>query len=87
MKITIKIPKGFKDDIELDLTYPENEIPFSDGKPNEEIVADLNHQITNEQVTEYEGLNAFQLYVQKNIGGEVAPLGTYDDEVEVIPVG
>ena len=87
MKIRLRIPQGFTEDIDLDLLFCNNEIPFSDGKTNEEVVKELNLPITTEQVNEYEGLNAFQLYVQQNIGGEVLPLGTFDDEVGVIPVG
>ena len=84
MKITVKIPKGFTEDIEIDLTYGE-ELPFSDGETNEEIA----EKITAEDKFAYEQVNGIpiELFQYMN-GGEQPVLGAYAPEpMEVIPVG
>ena len=87
MKIKVKIPQGFTEDIEIDLTYGEieEELPFNEGETNEEIVEKIN----GEEKFDYEAINAtaIELFQYMN-GGEQPVLGAYAPELgEVIPVG
>jgi hypothetical protein len=87
MKIKVKIPKGFTEDIEIDLTYGEEtaDLPFSEGETNEEIVEKIN----GEEKYDYEMINATAIAIAQYMnGGEQPVLGAYAPELgEVIPVG
>ena len=51
MKITINIPRGFTEDIVININAEP--LPFSDGLPNEELVENLNKELTDADRKDY----------------------------------
>ena len=89
MVITINIPSGFKEDITINIKQTDS-LPFSDGLPNEEIILETNKEITETELKEFQEsqYNDTLIYLAQNMGGGVAPLGTYSEETEgVIEIG
>ena len=88
MVITINIPKGYTEDITINLRQ-EADLPFADGYTNEEAIEQAEVKITQEELKEYAETpyNDMWQYLAKNMGEGVAPLGTFDEDMnEVIPI-
>lgn len=68
MKITINIPRGFTEDIVININAEP--LPFSDGLPNEELVEELNKPLTDAERKEYMDLNPQADYLMRYMSGE-----------------
>ena len=88
MVITINIPAGYTEDITVNI-HQDSPLPFSDALTNEEAVEQAEVKITPEEIKEYQETpyNDVWQYLQQNMGGSIAPLGTYaENQDEVIPI-
>lgn len=83
MKITINIPRGFTEDIVININAEP--LPFSDGLPNEELVENLNREITDADRKDYLDSNPIASFLTEYMSGE--PLQLIEEEGGDIEVG